>query len=172
MDDIFGYNQFRNEIIWDYNRWCGKSDNKFQCMHDNILFYSKGNNHVTQQFELTKNPKLYQNKKDTNGDVMRNDDGTVKYFPQYERQIDDVWHIDILNPRAKERVGYNTQKPLELMNRIIRASSNEGDVLADFFCGSGSFGVKAKELNRNYIMCDISERAIEISKERLTKIII
>ena len=167
MDIIFGYEQFRNEIIWDYNRWCGKSDDKLQCMHDNILFYAKDNNKVNHQYEPTENPKLYQNRKDKNGDVIRNEDGSVKYFPQYDRQIDDVWHIDILNPRAKERTGYYSQKPLELMERIIKLSSNKGDICADFFCGSGSFLVKANELGRQYIGCDINSNAINISNERL-----
>lgn len=170
MDDIFGYKNFRNEIIWDYNRWTGKSNNKLQCMHDNILFYAKGNNIVNHQFEKIKNPKLYQNKKDKDGTVLKNEDGTVKYFPQYERQIDDVWHIDILNPRAKERCNYFSQKPKELIERIIKIASNEGDIVADFFMGSGTTGEVALELSRKFIGCDIGGKACEITKERIEKI--
>lgn len=169
MDSIFGINSFRNEIIWDYNRWTGLSNNKLQCMHDNILFYAN-NNTINKLYEPTKNPKLYQNRKDKNGDVIRNEDGSVRYFPQHERLIDDVWHIDILNPRAKERVGYDTQKPKSLLERVIKLSSNEGDVVADFFCGSGTSLVVAKELGRNYIGCDINPRAIEITNRRLEEI--
>jgi DNA modification methylase len=80
------------------------------------------------------------------------------------------WWIDIsliANPVNKEYTGYDTQKPKALIERIIKASSDEGDIVADFFCGSGTTGVVAKELNRKYILCDISPRAIEISKERL-----
>jgi len=166
LDDIFGYENFRNEIIWNYNRWCGKSDNKFQNMHDHILFYSKGKNKITIEKENIKNPKLYQNRKGVDGDVIRNDDGSVKYFPQYERLIDDVWNIDILNPRAKERVGYDTQKPKALIVRIIKASSNEGDLVADFYGGSFTTAEVCKDLNRNFIGCDISEKAVAIGLER------
>ena len=169
MDNIFGINSFRNDIIWDYNRWTGLSTNKLQSMHDNILFYGK-NNTINKLYEPIENPKLYQNRKDKNGDVIRNEDGSVKYFPQYERLIDDVWHIDILNPRAKERVGYCTQKPKSLLERIIKLSSNEGDIVADFFCGSGTSLVVAKELGRQYIGCDINPRAIDITNKRLDEI--
>lgn len=176
MDEVFGINSFRNEIIWRYKRWTGKSDNKLQSMHDNLLFYSKGNNKkgentMNHQFEKIEQPRMYQNRKDKNGDVIRNEDGSVKYFPQTERQIDDVWEISFLNPRAKERVGYDTQKPEELTDRIIKMFSNEGDVVADFFCGSGTTLVSAKKLNRNYIGCDINEKAIHITEDRLNKAI-
>ena len=170
MDEIFGFDCFRNEIIWSYKRWCGKSEIKLQSMHDNILFYSKGKNKINHLYEEIENPKLYQNRKDKNGDVIRNEDGSVKYFPQYERQIDDVWCIDILNPRAKERTGYNNQKPKSLLERIIKASSNKDEIVLDLFCGSGTTMVVAKELGRKFIGCDISERAIEISEKRLMEV--
>lgn len=169
MDNMFGIKSFRNHIIWDYNRWAGSSTNKFQSMHDDILFYAK-NNTLNKIKEPICNPKLYQNRKDKNGDYIRNEDGSVKYFPQYDRLVDDVWHINILNPRAKERVGYDTQKPKELLERIIKASSNEGDVVADFFCGSGTSLVVAKELGRNYLGCDIKPRAVEITNQRLKNV--
>ena len=71
---------------------------------------------------------------------------------------------------SKEKVGYDTQKPKELLERIIKASSNKGDIVADFFCGSGTTGVVAKELGRNYILCDIGEKAVEISEKRLSEV--
>ena len=76
----------------------------------------------------------------------------------------DVWEVPTLNNMAKERVGYDTQKPKSLLERIIKASSNEGDLVADFFCGSGTTCVVAKELGRSYIGCDISEKAIYIAE--------
>jgi len=75
-----------------------------------------------------------------------------------------------LNSQAKERVGYDTQKPKKLLERIIKASSNEGDIVADFFCGSGTSLVVAKELGRQYLGCDINPKAIEISEKRLNQI--
>lgn len=75
-----------------------------------------------------------------------------------------------INSQSKERVGYETQKPKELIERVIKTFTNEGDVIADFFCGSGTTGVVAKELSRNYILCDINPKAIEISENRLNVI--
>ena len=80
----------------------------------------------------------------------------------------DVWYFNFA--QGKERVGYDTQKPRELLKRIILSSSNEGDVVADFFCGSGTTLVVAKELNRQYIGCDINSKAIEITNKRLNEI--
>ena len=81
-----------------------------------------------------------------------------------------VWDIPNINNMAKERTGYNTQKPKELLERIIKASSNKGDVVADFFMGSGTTCVVAKELGRKYIGCDINPRAIEITNNRLNEL--
>ncbi|KAF6565376.1 site-specific DNA-methyltransferase [Paenibacillus sp. EKM202P] len=169
MDEIFGLENFRNEIVWRYKRWTARSNSKFQSMHDNILFYAKGNNLLNHQYEDLDSPRLYQNRKDKSGDVIKNEDGSVKYFPQTKRQIDDVWDIPFLNPRAKERVGYDTQKPKELIRRIILAASNEGDVVADFFMGSGTTIEVASEQKRFYIGCDINQKAIDITYERLKK---
>lgn len=166
LDDVFGQSSFRNEIIWSYKRWGGKSTAKLQNMHDNILFYSKGQNKINPLLEKIPNPKLYQNRKDKKGGVMRNKDGSVKYFPQYERQVSDVWDIHILNPRAKERAGYDTQKPKKLIERIIKISSNEGDLVADFYGGSFTTAEVCKDLNRNFIGCDTNLRAVEIGKQR------
>ena len=82
----------------------------------------------------------------------------------------DVWDIANINNMAKERIGYDTQKPKELLQRIIKASSNKNDVIADFFVGSGTSLVVAKELGRKYIGCDINSRAIEITNNRLNEL--
>lgn len=84
------------------------------------------------------------------------------------KAIGDIWDdISPLNSNSKEKKDYDTQKPVELMDRIVLSSSDEGDLVADFFCGSGAFLVSAKKNKRNYIGCDLSERAVEITKERL-----
>lgn len=170
MDKIFNINNFRNEIIWRYKRWTATSLYKYQSMHDNILFYAKTNkNLINHQYEKINKPKK-QNKNDGKGKSLKDENGKVIYHIQTERQIDDVWEIPYLNPVSKERVGYDTQKPKALLERIIKASSNEGDLVADFFCGSGTACVVAKELGRNYIGCDISEKAINIATERINNI--
>lgn len=148
MDNVFQHKNFRNEIIWKYGLG-GSGNREFAKKHDNILLYSKGNRYT---FNLQYEPAT--------SNAMK---GKMK-------KMTDVWDIPTINNMAKERVGYDTQKPKPLLERIIKASSNKSDIVADFFCGSGTTGVVAKELGRNYIMCDISERAVEISKKRLSEI--
>ena len=148
MDNIFGLNNFRNEIIWKYGLG-GSGNREFAKKHDNILFYSKSKEYVFNlQYETATSNKMK---------------GCLK-------KMTSVWDIPNINNMAKERTGYNTQKPKELLERIIKASSNEGDIVADFFCGSGTTCVVAKELGRKYIGCDINPRAIEITNGRLNEI--
>jgi len=171
MDDIFGYDNFRNEIIWAYDRWTN-STKDFIRSHDNILRYTKSNDYIyNEQFE----PFSEKSKHKGNRYSKVNSKGKLeqKYVSNTRlKALKDVWNISILNSRAKERVGYDTQKPKALLERIIKASSNKGDIVADFFCGSGTTGVVAKELGRNYIMCDINPKAIEISEQRLKEVIL
>lgn len=168
MDDIFGYSNMRNQIIWQYEKWSNVS-NCFQKNHDIIIFYAKGRNNfieLREPIEKTRKRNLVEiidGKK-----VSKRINGKVIYREQTDRPISDVW-VDI--PRVpntgKDVIGYKTQKPKLLFERIIKASSNEGDIVADFFCGSGTFPVAAKELGRNYFACDINPRAIEITNKRL-----
>ena len=146
MDDIFGYDNFRNEIIWKYG--LGRSsDKQFGKRHDVILFYSKGN-FYTYNKQLEK--------------------ATSQRMKGEYKNMSDVW-VDIpnINNMANERIDYSTQKPKALIERIIKASSNEGDLIADFYMGSGTTGEVAIELNRSFIGCDINPRAIEIAEKRI-----
>ena len=133
MDDVFGYDKFRNEIVWCYAGG-GIPINNYPKKHDVILFYSKSD----------------------------------KYYLSGETPINDWW-IDIApqNTQSKDKVDYNTQKPKALIERLIKASSNEGDTVADYYLGLGTTAVVCKELNRNFIGCDINPKAIEITKARL-----
>jgi DNA modification methylase len=158
MDDILGIEKFRNEIIWGYD-WGGRGEKTWAKKHDNILFYTKSNKWTFNtdevrvpyktQIEGRKNP-LVSKEKFNRGKLPT-----------------DVWDISVIHAMSKERVGYPTQKPEALLERIIKASSNEGDTVADFFLGSGTTAVVCKELNRKFIGCDINERAIKITNERL-----
>ena len=168
MDEVFGIDNFRNEIIWYYDRWTNSSKDFTRC-HDTILRYSK-----TDKYTYNKQFEPFSEKSQHKGSRFskHNEDGKLEQHyisNKREKAMKDVWNVSILNSQAKERVGYDTQKPKELLRRIIESSSNEGDLVADFFCGSGTTLVVAKELNRKYIGCDISERAIEISNSRLIK---
>lgn len=168
MDDIFGEKNFINDIVWAY-RTGGVSKRYFQRKHDNILRYSKSD-------KYTHNPLMDKSYMESSGFINANVESESSKKLGLQRDKDgvyrnvhmrDVWEINIIYNQDKQAVGYNTQKPKELLGRIIKASSNKGDIVADFFCGSGTTGVVAKELGRNYIMCDINPRAIEISENRL-----
>ena len=168
MDNIFGIKNFKNEIIWHYNRWTGKSK-KFQSLHDNILFYTKTNEHI---FNVQYKDYTEGSKKRKEHTLHRFKNGE-KYLVTENKGVpqNDVWtDIPFIPPSSKERVGYDTQKPKELIKRIILSSSNKGDVVADFFVGSGTSLVVAKELFRNYIGCDINQRAVDITNKRLEEV--
>jgi DNA modification methylase len=170
MDDVFGYENFRNEICWKYDKWSNVS-NCFQRNHDVILFYSfKGAvfNELREPIEAPRKRNLVEivdGKK-----VSKRIDGEVVYREQFDRPFSDVF-IDIPripNTGAKV-IGYATQKPKALLERIIKASSNENDIVADFYMGSGTSMVVAKELNRQFIGCDISQKAVDITNQRIVQ---
>ena len=175
LDDVFGADMFRSEIIWSYRRW-SNSQKSLLPAHQNIYYYTKSNeytfNTLFDNYSASTNiDQILQKRKrdatgksvyerDKNGDVVSN--GGKKGVP-----LRDVWDIPYLNPKAKERVGYPTQKPLLLLERIIKIASNEKDTILDPFCGSGTTLVAAQLLNRKAIGIDISEDAISIARERL-----
>lgn len=166
MDQIFGIDNFKNDIIWCYNGG-GVTKNNFNKKHDNILFYSKSRSFTynTQYQPYNENSAKRLLSKHKGKDKS---DRLLKGTPMTD------WWIDIkciVNPANKEYIDYNTQKPKALLERIIKASSNEGDIVADFFMGSGTTGEVAVELGRKFIGCDIGEKALEISKGRIEKYI-
>lgn len=158
LDRVFGVGNFRNEIIWSYNS-APRKKNDFGNRHDIIYRYSKSGNYkfnpVYEPYSLSA-PRGYEKE---------------KYYNPNGKIIGDVWNIKILGQNDKtERCGYATQKPLELVERIILTSSDPGDTVADFYLGSGTTAVAAKKLGRDFIGCDISEKAIEVAKRRLEKL--
>ena len=172
MDAVFGRVQFRNEVIWHYRRWTGKAK-RFQRLHDVVLFYSKSKDFVF-------NP-LYTDY--TEGSKERKEQGVLHRFKQGESphlvsvgKIDekgvsenDVWQIPFVAPSAKERVGYPTQKPLKLLERIIQASSSEGDMVLDPFAGCATACVAAERHGRQWLGIDISGKAAELVQVRIRK---
>lgn len=180
LDDIFGKDKFRNEIIWYYKNGGGRSSSWFNRQHDTLLYYSKN---ATAIF----NPKAVGEKKNTEegtfGGYFKTDaDGRryqevrangkiYKYYVDEPRLPDDVWTIGIIAQRDKtERTGYDTQKPEKLLERIIKASSNENSLVADFFAGSGTTGAVAEKLGRRWIMSDFGKPATMIMRKRLVDI--
>ena len=134
MDTVFGPGNFKNEVVWHYRRWTGKAK-RFQRLHDSILFYSKSTDYVFNQLytEYTKGSRQRKEQ----GVLHRFKSGDEPYLVS-EGEVDergvsenDVWQIPFVAPSAKERIGYPTQKPLALLERIIKASSNEDDVVLE-----------------------------------------
>ena len=162
MDEIFGIDNFQNDIIWCYNGG-GVTKSRFNKKHDNILFYSKSNKFTfnTQYQPYNENSAkrlLNQHKGKDKSDRLTIGTPMVDWWNDIKC---------IVNPENIEYENYNTQKPKALLERIIQASSNQGDLVADFFCGSGTTCIVAKELDRNYLGCDINQRAIDITYDRL-----
>jgi site-specific DNA-methyltransferase (adenine-specific) len=147
MDDIFGYYNFRNEIIWCYGAGDVNAKNRFCRVSDHILFYSKSENNI---FNIQKDEKSAKVK-----DWWR-------IFSFGEKTFNKKWFDE-----HEDEFVYSTQKPKALLERIIKTSSNEGDIVADFYLGSGTTAVVCKELNRNFIGCDINLKSIEITKQRI-----
>ena len=174
MDEIFGEDNFKNEIIWCYT---GGTDNKnnFGRKHDTILFYSKSEisifNGVYENF--AKNTLKRFNKEDENGKYKENKlaDGriTKTYMKKEGKMAPDYWNFPIVNRTYDEAVGYSTQKPEVLLERIINASSNQGMIIADFFGGSGVTAKVANDLGRKFIHCDIGVNSIETTRDRLKR---
>ncbi|MFO7761684.1 MAG: site-specific DNA-methyltransferase [Desulfobia sp.] len=198
LDEVFGKNNFRNDIIWFYRRWTAASDS-FQNMHESILWYSK-----TKQYNLNKvhvEPTEGQKKKHRKGWdrnsvyidgekrpqlIVYNKEKVNKAVQEGRIDINefarivnvditktiapDVWEINYINSQAKERVDYPTQKPEALLERIIQASSNPGDLVMDVFAGSGTTAAVAEKLGRRWVACDFGKHAIYTMQKRMAEI--
>lgn len=175
LDETFGEENFRSEIIWAYKRW-SNSKKGLLSGHQTIFFYSKTSkykfNVIYKDYSPTTNIDqiLQERVRDNRGKaIYKLDDNGDTILAKEKKGVpmSDVWEIPFLNPKAKERVGYPTQKPIELLERIIRISTDEGDTVLDPFCGSGTTLVATKLTNRNGIGIDINPSAINITKARL-----
>jgi DNA modification methylase len=172
LDKIMGYGSFQNEIIWSYRRWPSPSSH-YQRMHDTILFYSKGPRPKTFNVEYEPNSASYE--KRFGGRTQMLDPKTKTRKITLEEKSKglprrDVWDISIIAGSSKERIGYPTQKPIALLERIVRTSSNRGDVILDAYCGCGTTLEAAQRLNRRWLGIDISQQAIRVVQNRLRQI--
>jgi DNA modification methylase len=195
LDEIFGKALCQNEIIWYYRRWTAAS-NAYQRMHDNILFYTKSDSFQLNSVyvEPTEGQKakhekgwdrnsvfiegkrqpqlLIYNKKKVDeavkkGIINLKDYARIVEVKSNETVAPDVWEINFINSQAIERLDYPTQKPEALIDRIIRSSSNEGDLIADIFCGSGTTLAVAEKLGRKWIGADLGKFAIHTTRKRM-----
>ncbi len=161
MDEVFGEKRFVNEIIWQYKSG-GSSKKHFARKHDNILVYSKSGKykfHPLEEKSYNRQFKPYR----------------FKGVKEYEDELGwytlvnmkDVWQIDMVGRTSAERTGYATQKPEQLLSRIVECCTDPGDLCADFFCGSGTLPVVAARMGRRFIGCDQESLAVESTAGRL-----
>lgn len=175
LDEIFGKEFFRNEIIWTYFGFKRSTAKKFPQKHDVIYSFTRNSEYIWNTQYKPHSPEYIKRfKKDENGRLYRDDvnptggGSRIIYLDEVEGDIvDSIWDdIPPVNPVAKERVGYATQKPEKLLERIIKASSNEGDLVCDFFGGSGTTAAVAERLGRRWITCDIGKPASLVMRKR------
>ncbi len=138
--------------------------------HDDILVYSKSANYTFNELRRLRKKPIKQLKRVMVDGVLKNakdENGHVIYRVVKDKKMDDVWKIPCMQPASKEWTGFPTQKHHDLLERIIKIGSNEGDLVADFFCGSGTTLLVADKLNRRWIGSDISEYSIYLTRKRL-----
>lgn len=155
MDSIFGRDRFLNEIIWAYD-YGGKTKKRWPPKHDNILVYTKSKDYTFNADAVDRIP------------YMAPGLAGKEKAARGKRVTDVHWHT-IVPTNGIERTGYPNQKPVGLVKRFVAASSNEGDLVVDFFAGAGTTGEVAEALGRDYILCDNNPKAIEIMRKRLPR---
>ncbi len=162
LDEFVGEDRFQNEIIWYYQTG-GASKKRFSRKHDTLLWYTKSDQYVfhPERIQIPRTEKAMHR--------ARNPRGARISIEDNHKNPDDVLHIPALNPMSNERTGYPTQKPVELMEHFVLALTNEGDTVADFFCGSGTTLVAAQGLGRKWLGCDVSAEAVAVARERLNQ---
>ena len=180
MDKVLGRENFQSEIIWSYKRWSNAKKGLLNA-HQVIFFYSKTQdfkfNTLYTDYSATTNLDqiLQDRERDENGKSVYKKDENGNVILGKEKKgvpLSDVWEIPYLNPKAKERTGYPTQKPVLLLNQILNIVTDEGDLVVDPFCGSGTTCVSAKSLKRQFIGIDISQDAVELANSRLEEMVI
>jgi DNA modification methylase len=171
-DEIFEYDNFRNELSWCY-RSAGFKKNSYSPKHDVILFYTKSDNYIfnlddIRQTVITESmQKTWGKQIEKYGGYYAKAGNSKEYFRSAYSPPLDWFELGILPPHNKERLQYDTQKPKSLLEKVVKASSNKNDIVADFYMGSGTTGEVALELGRKFIGCDIGDKACKISKKRL-----
>ena len=198
LDEVFGRDRLVNELIWHYKTFQGQTHSNFAKKHDNLYLYSKSDRyHYREQFDTEFEDTIdsrrwasYINERRqiTGSKMPVHDSRFVRYLKKWKQKhghdpgeddivfevkgqpIDSVWHMKGLDPKSDEKVGYPTQKPEALLERIIKASSDETDLIADFFCGSGTALAVAEKHGRRWIGCDLGRWGIHVTRKRLLSI--
>lgn len=172
LDEVFGPSNFRNEVIWWY-LWGGRGKTQWNSKHDNILFYSKSDNWTFNYMDVLDEHMLMtegsKNRLNYAGAMVTTKSENSE-IPQDKVLPSDTWYIATINAMAKEKENYPTQKPEELLSKIILASSNPGDIVFDCFMGSGTTQAVAMKLGRRFIGADINLGSIQTTTKRLINV--
>ena len=161
MDSVFGYENFRNQIVVKFNIG-GRGKKEFAKKHDYIIVYTKSDDFLFNDMDIRVPYKSVISKKQDRPNITE-EKLKVGTIPT------NVWDDIPSGLKVKKATDYYSEKHPKILERIIKASSNEGDLVGDFYCGSGTTFEVAKSLNRNYIGCDINPKAVKLSKKRLNK---
>jgi len=170
LDEIFGKERFINHIIWHYYNKYSAGKRNLPRAHDDILVYSKTKNYTFNEIRIPREKPRKQLKRKMVDGVLKNvkdKNGHVIYRLVSDKKLDDVWKIPCLQPASKQWTGFPNQKHHKLIERIINLGSNKKDIIADFFCGSGTSLLAAEKLDRRWIGCDISKYAIYLTRKRI-----
>ena len=170
LDEIFGTENFRNEIYWYFRNKMGTNSDHFSRNTNTILFYSKNKNCIFNQIRIPRDKPVKQSKRELrNGKNMRarDSEGKIIYEMSFDTVCTNVWDIPFIASTSRERTSYPTQKPESLIARIIKASSREGDLVCDFFAGSGTTACVAEKLNRKWICSDLGKFSIHTTRKRM-----
>lgn len=169
LDEIFGEDHFRNEIVWWY-LWGGRGKTQWNPKHDTIYFYSKSDEWTFNYLDVLDDHNLMtegsKNRLNYKGAMVTTKSESSE-IPDDKVLPSDTWYVATINAMAKEKLDYATQKPEELLERIIKASSNKSMVVADFFGGSGVTAAVASKLGRKFVHCDIGLNSIQTTRDRL-----
>jgi DNA modification methylase len=173
MDEVFSKDRFRNEIVWHYaNTGLKARSKKFHQVSDTLFVYTKTNqftfNHLFKERKdgQSKQAKRKFNSLTKKADMVRDESGNIVYVIREEVLENSLWETGSMS-NSPERIGYPTQKPEALLERVIKAASNEGDLVADFFCGSGTTAAVAEKLGRKWIVSDLGKFGIHTTRKRL-----
>lgn len=175
LNEVFGNESFTNEIVWHYYNKMQGNVNRLPSNHDTIYVFRYGAPHFKaikeRRGETVKQIRRVWSKEKGKIVNAKGPDGKVLYIETEEKGVDDVWRLSMLQPAdTTQNLGYATQKPESIAERIIESASQPGDLVADFFCGSGTTLAVAEKLGRKWIGCDLGRFAIHTSRKRLIKV--
>ncbi|WP_276976942.1 site-specific DNA-methyltransferase [Flavobacterium filum] len=172
LDEVFGEDNFLNEVVWYYSNKMSRNSKDFARAHDNIFFYKKTDDNTFNEIKIERDEPVKQSKRVWTGQKnmrARDEEGNVIYELSYDVKANDVWDIPYVASTDKQRVDYATQKPEALLQRMINASSNKEMVVADFFGGSGVTAKVSNDLGRKFIHVDIGLNSIQTVRDRLVE---